>query len=502
MARAKPDAVPSDTLRIGVTFRRPGGGLGPTKMKTRISSHAVTGMAPSAEAMNKALRALHERGFETTIRGRMTASIRGTRQQFEQLFGTTLSTFTLSKRRRRSGHSFYFPGPDAPWNPDPQIAQLIDDAYIQWPHIAMTRAPNTSTRPPHATLTREVAGPSAEPPKLDFHHLTVPKQVAELLNALPVHQAGTMGRGVRIAMVDTGFAHAHPFFTSNGFRSSVVLAPGAKNPASDSNGHGTAQSANVFALAPQATFIGVKMDDDETSDDGASLLEAFSEALRHDPHIISLSIAHSLIADDGTQLATLPNNLVALETEIAHAIASGIVVVASAGDGDFAFPSQMKEVISAGGVFVDAAGKRMASNFSSAFTSAIFSGRSVPDVCGLVGMRPHADYIALPVPPGSALDKAGAAHDDTAPNDGWAVLSGTSAAAPQLAGVCALLLERNRSLTPSDIKTLLERSARDVTDGRASPLTGSGGVGLSAGPGPDGATGAGLVDAFAAWKLA
>jgi len=29
----------------------------------------------------------------------------------------------------------------------------------------------------------------------------------------------------------------------------------------------------------------------------------------------------------------------------------------------------------------------------------IYSGRQVPDFCGLVGLLPHADYIMLPVPP-------------------------------------------------------------------------------------------------------
>ena len=54
-----------------------------------------------------------------------------------------------------------------------------------------------------------------------------------------------------------------------------------------------------------------------------------------------------------------------------------------------------------------------------------------PDVCGLVGLPPGAQYIMLPVEPDDTLDTdlAGGTHpngDETAPDDGWATFSGTS----------------------------------------------------------------------------
>jgi subtilisin family serine protease len=82
------------------------------------------------------------------------------------------------------------------------------------------------------------------------------------------------------------------------------------------------------------------------------------------------------------------------------------------------------------------------------------------------------------------------------------VFSGTSAAAPQLAAVCALLLEKNTALTPSDIKSILRRTCRDVLTGHANPASNNEDPPLQAGPGDDGATGAGLVDAFAAFQQA
>jgi subtilisin family serine protease len=130
----------------------------------------------------------------------------------------------------------------------------------------------------------------------------------------------------------------------------------------------------------------------------------------------------------------------------------------------------------------------------------------VPDFCGLVGLLPHANYIMLPVPPGSEIDHETSVPDDGLPgdgstdHDGWGVFSGTSAAAPQLAGVCALLLEKNPGLTPSDIKSVLRRTARGVTTGAGNPSSSDDGIGEPAGPGDTGAAGAGLVDAMAAWK--
>lgn len=492
--RASETSQPSNELRVAITFRRPQDGLGPTRLNARISARSVMSLAPDPLEVDRALMELHRRGLETSIRGRLTASVRCTRKEYERLFGTELAPFKIAATQPAQFQSFYFPPDGAPWNPDPTVASLIDDAYIQWPHLYMAK---------RTTLQRgaPVRPPSATPPAIEKFHLNVPADVARLTNATPVHQAGRTGRGVRLAMVDSGFAHSHPFFTSHGFRSTVALAPGATNRATDPNGHGTGESANVFAIAPGATFVGIKVENDDDPQAGATLLEGFQEALRHDPHIISVSLGFDLREPrTNAPMAALPNSLVALEAEIEAAVAAGVVVVFSAGNGHYAFPGQMKEVISAGGVFVDQAGRMRASDYASAFRSRIYSGRSVPDFCGLVGLRPFADYIMLPIPPGCEIDREEGAHDGTTRTDGWGVFSGTSAAAPQLAAICALLLEADPTLTPGDIKAILKRTARDVSTGNANPASDPAGNGLRASVGLDGATGSGLVDAFAAFQ--
>jgi subtilisin family serine protease len=69
--------------------------------------------------------------------------------------------------------------------------------------------------------------------------------------------------------------------------------------------------------------------------------------------------------------------------------------------------------------------------------------------------------------------------------DAFPNIFGTSAAAPHVAGVAALLLDRRGGASPKQIERLLERTAVDMSS-----------------PGYDFDTGHGLVDARAAWRAA
>lgn len=327
---------------------------------------------------------------------------------------------------------------------------------------------------------------SASPvaPPVNYWHLDVPDGVAAGCNATSLHQLGVTGLGVKVAMVDSGWFR-HPYFTERGYRASpVVLGPGASEAEHDESGHGTGESANIFAIAPECELLPVKANFVNT-------IGAFNEAVALGPDIITCSWgSHSPFALSAADEV--------LSETIAAAVASGITVIFSAGNGHAGFPGQHPDVISAGGVFLRPDGSLEASNYSSGFSSLIFPNRRVPDVCGLVGMRPRAIYIMLPVEPNDEIDAGNSGNvfpdgDETATDDGWAAFSGTSAAAPQIAGAAALIKQVAPSISPTELKAMLSVTARDVTEGACSPV-GDIHQGLPAEPGDDGATGYGLMD--------
>src|SRR5262249_47852400 len=132
-----------------------------------------------------------------------------------------------------------------------------------------------------------------------------------------------------------------------------------------------------------------------------------------------------------------------------------------------------------------------------------FDQHVVPTVCGLVGMQPRAQYLMLPVPPDSSIDQDESKPDETDPttdgtpgDDGWALFSGTSAAAPQLAGAAAVLLGAKPDLVPAQVVEAFTKTAVDVIRGSCHPR-----FNYPAGIGLDLATGAGLLDLGAALRF-
>lgn len=419
--------------------------------------------------LNAAAR-LRSVGFEVLQLSPVSINIAGPASLYEQVFGTKLTTDerpVLKEAGREDTATFVD-------SPDTELPGLIDTSGSHLEDVlegVALEEPRYLHQNPF-------------PPIVNYWHLDVPGDVSLGTNADRAHRAAITGKGVKVVMCDTGWFR-HPYFVGRGYRSSpVVLGPATINPANDEVGHGTAESANAFAVAPDIDFTMVKMNFVNT-------IGAFNAAVALSPHIISCSWGSS------NQFGPLSAADVALAAAIAVAVSNGIIVVFSAGNGHWGFPGQHPDVIAAGGSFMNPNGTFTASNYASGFSSNIYPGRIVPDVCGLVGMLPRAAYIMLPLESGDQIDVDLATSgawpngDNTARNDGWAAISGTSAAAPQVAGVCALVKQACMRLTPAEVRDILRNTARDVTTGTCNPATG----GNAAGPGVDLATGHGLVDA-------
>lgn len=369
--------------------------------------------------------------------------------QFEEFFRTKIADQKPpDPELAPEGYMIHAPETGTSWEiPETDnLSNLIERAYIQQDPIFFGDERNI---PPFWN---------------DKFRLRVPGDVAQIMGASSVHRLGLTGKGVKVAMPDTGFYH-HPYFVEQGYNFLSVTAPDAIDHTTDANGHGTGECANLFSTAPHINFIGVKMN---------SPTLAFKTAMDLEPDIMTNSWGYSVDLP-GTGM---PNWLRPLYLVVLDAVSKGITVCFSAGNGHYGFPGSIPEVISVGGVYVDKDLNYMASDYTSGFSSTWFPGRETPDISGLCGMRPSADYIVLPVQKGAGLEK----------EDGWGAFSGTSAASPMVAGVCALLKEADPGLSPENIKNLLKFTAKDIT-------VGTNAHGRAAGPGPDGATGFGLVDA-------
>ncbi len=471
------------TVSVEVSVASPTGAPSPSLFSAtaRPSPTTVRELHADPGQLERAATELARLGFRVLATSRLSVSVECTPALFTETFGTELAQRDVETvgqaHARPSAMSFLAPATGAPWAPPPSLAGLVERAHVQPPYLFME---------------------NYFPPRVREHHLRVPGDVAAMLRASAVHRQGFTGRGVTVAMIDSGFHIEHPYYLAQGYSMSRTLAPDATNVEEDEEGHGSAEAANILAVAPDVTFVGVKA--------GPNLAAAVKATAALRPDVISVSLGFDLRNDQtGMPMTAVPGNLKVLEAEVTDAVADGITVVFSSGNGHISFPGMHPDVISAGGAFIDETGAVQASDYASAFPSAIYPGRSCPDVTGLVGMRPNADYIMLPLPPGCDIDRDVSAHDGTGPGDGWSVISGTSAAAPQLAGVVALLKQKNPGLSPAEVKAALTATARDVSKGHANTTANPvpnhpEGVPIPAGAGPDGATGHGLVDAFAAWK--
>ncbi|WP_299474568.1 S8 family serine peptidase [uncultured Roseibium sp.] len=449
--------------------------LGPTSLfdaEEAITSDNVKQFNSDPSDTRDAKRALARAGFHVfeDASNETTISIGGTAKLFKDFFGAKL---TKQKAEIRPATTVEFMAtseePEAAlMNAPDEFSSLIEGAVV--------------ARPPTYFATHPIP-PLAPVHKDAYPYMMVPDGVAVVLRAARVHRLGVTGKNIVVGMLDTGH-YRHPFFSSRGYRLlSTILAPGASDPADDANGHGTGESANVFACAPDCKLRMTKMGNDTVGAINASL------NANPKPHILTNSWGYS-VDQPGT---TIPNWLKPLEAAVANAVLQGVVVCFSAGNGHFGFPGSHPDVISVGGVHVNLPDENdlEASSYASSFNSTWYPGRQVPDLCGLTGKGVNisgtkAPSIMLPVQSGASLD---AIAPSTGSNtDGWGLFSGTSAACPQIAGICALILEKDGSLTPAQVKDKLVKSARDIKKGTTQ-------MGHTATSGPDLATGAGLADA-------
>jgi subtilisin family serine protease len=418
-------------------------------------------------------------GFEVTATGAATMCIRGTAEQFKAVFNTA--------------------PPKDGWSG--QGLEVVDQRALD---AVAARLPGFIRDIALQRSSEPVLVGSWPPPVPGAGCLGLLQHVPALLDADLVHAQNFMGDGVTVTVLDLDFDFEHQFFDKREVRcrERLVANSNAASGQAPATGHGTAMAALVAAVAPEADIVGISLRD-------GVLLEGLTTALDGTeplPDILSISLTRDMCDRSAAKPWTeLPIDLEHVASEINLAVANGVSVVTGAGNGEYGFPAAMKQVISVAGVQVDGSQVMSAWEGASAFRSAITSGdckdRFVPDISGLAG-RNRGAYIVLPVPPGSAYEQSFPVGSQAAGGGGWALFSGSSAATAQVAGVCALVLQKEK-LSPRRLKNLLCNTAKRVNAGTASPLSNLGNaLGLSTATGASGAAGFGLVNAHQAWSRA
>jgi serine protease AprX len=427
-----------------------------------ITPNNIKDFLPSREVIEEAKKHLQHLGFIIDIATETHISIFGTKELFEKIFGIHLIEKTspvFHPSNDKTPVQYYYEA-DTKSNIPPQLSGLVEDIIFPGPPIYYAL--------------------SASPPALSYDHLEVPNDVARDMDAVKVHNRGQTGRGIILAMVDSGFMTPfHPYYMGRPYSIRPIIAdPRDPSPSIDEIGHGTGIAACALAVAPDVTFIPVKI-----MLDFSNATSMFSRAVIERPHVITCSWTTDF---DPT-----------LRMAINNAIAGGIVVLFACGNGgEVGWPGSEPGVISVGGASIDSSDYISASSYASSGMNTSNPGRQCPDVCGLVGSAPMGIYIALPTQPGSELDielSGGIfpSGDQTLSNDGWLVASGTSSATPMVAAVVSLLMNVDSSYirNPALVKNRLIATCIDVTSGTSAS-------GERASAGRDNATGSGLIQAY------
>ncbi|MEU7555663.1 type VII secretion-associated serine protease mycosin [Streptomyces sp. NPDC044571] len=289
------------------------------------------------------------------------------------------------------------------------------------------------------------------------------------LTALRAEEAWgtTQGDGVTVAVLDTGVDSTHPDLAGQVLEGADLIGMGAGRGDRSwarhgtamagiiaGHGHGPSRGQGVLGIAPQAKILPVRVILEEgdpgrakaRETKGGALAEGIRWAADHGANVINLSLG-----DDSDSA----HHEAAEDEAVQYALAKGVAVVASAGNGgrqgDHAsYPAAYPGVIAV--TAVDRAGRK-----------APFSTRSWYATVS----APGVDVVI--------------ADPDRSYYEGW----GTSAAAAFVSGAVALVKAAHPDLSPAQIKKLLEDTASGAPPG-----------------GRDDSRGHGLVDPVAALQTA
>ncbi len=243
--------------------------------------------------------------------------------------------------------------------------------------------------------------------------------------------SGRTGRGVRVAVVDSGIDAEHPDLKGKVKGSVEAFAAEGRisfreSTSGDQAGHGTACAGIITSIAPEVDLYSVKVLGPNASGSGDMFLVGLDYAIKEKFKVINLSL--------GT---TKRDYFAPLHDLLDRAYQSGCVVVAAANN--LPYPSYP-------------------SIFSSGLISVVKRAGGNPFNFGYR----YGQVIELVAP--------GVEVKTTWPGGGYRQLTGNSFACPYIVGLCALMLEAYPDLTPFQIKSILYTIARRNREKAAAEL--------------------------------
>jgi serine protease AprX len=318
----------------------------------------------------------------------------------------------------------------------------------------------------HVTLDVPVEAPVEPEWQPTSDASTTLADVAKLVGADRLHASGITGKGVDVAIIDTGIAPV-PGLNDP---SKVINGPDLSFDSQyeptrylDTYGHGTnmasiiAADGSVKGVAPGARLLNVKVGAANGAVDVSQIIAAIDWVVQHrQDNGMNVRVLNLSLGTDGMQRAALDPLVHAVDV----AWRAGIVVAAAVGndgndDGSVANPALNPNILAVGAV--DSLGSTKPDDVVMAEFSSQGNGKRLPDL-----VAPGARVLGLRVP-GSYLDleAPGARRGDTLFRG-----SGTSQSTAVVSGAAALLLQQRPSLTAPQVKELLLDSARRLDDSK------------------------------------
>lgn len=243
----------------------------------------------------------------------------------------------------------------------------------------------------------------------------------------PAFHLSAKGSGVKIAILDSGIDYTHPDLNAN-YRGGFDFVNYDSDPMDDF-GHGTkvagiiaAEDNNigVLGVAPEASIYGIKVLGSGGSGSVSNVIKGIEWAVDNDMDIISMSLGG-------------PSGTYSCKEAVDNAYRSGVLVIASAGNygsssnDNVAYPAKYDSVVA---------------------VSAIDQN---DNLCSFSSVGPAVELTA----PGSRITS-------TSMGGGYQYFSGTSASAPVVSGVAALIKSADPTLTNDEIREYLKSNAIDL----------------------------------------